>query len=161
MKCTVHWKQRMKTPKSDSGRTSHQKQLKITLFVIRKRIWWPQNPLLVLCSGIINHQLFTSRVSQEVIKIPHFKEENIFQKVSEEMDDGPVSRRSICTMNARLGVGLSFMRIWDVTNGPWCSSKWELMLRIIIPIRFALHFDIMENTDISIKLSPFNYSVTP
>lgn len=35
------------------------------------------------------------------------------------------------------------------------------MLRIIIPIRFALHFDIIENGDISIKLSPFNYSVTP
>lgn len=80
-------------------------------------MWWPQNPLLVLCSGIINHQLFTLRVSQEVIKIPHFKGENTFQKVRELMDDEPVSRRSICTMNVRLGVGLSFIRIWDVTNG--------------------------------------------
>lgn len=77
------------------------------------------------------------------------------------MDDGPVSRRTVCTMKARLGVGLTLIRIWDVKNGPWCSSKWELMLRIIIPTRFALHFDIMENSDISIKLSLFNYSVTP
>lgn len=77
------------------------------------------------------------------------------------MDDGPVSRRTICTVKARLGLGLTLIRVWDINNGLCCASKWELMLRIIISIRFALHFDIMENTDISIKPSPFNYSVTP
>lgn len=36
------------------------------------------------------------------------------------MDDGPVSGEIVCTVKARLGVGLTLIKIWDVKDGLCC-----------------------------------------
>lgn len=36
------------------------------------------------------------------------------------MDDGPVSGEIVCAVKARLGVGLTLIKIWDVKDGPCC-----------------------------------------
>lgn len=54
------------------------------------------------------------------MKVPLFEEENIFQNVRELMGDGPVSGKIVCSVKARLGVGLTLIRIWDVKTGLCC-----------------------------------------